>query len=59
MLAYTLVNLNVTLSLQGGDDDGQDPQGEREAGQGQVQDPAGGEEGQHEEKGGPVREHVS
>ena len=54
MLAYTLVNLNVTLSLQGGDDDGQDPQGEREAGQGQVQDPAGGEEGQHEEKGGPV-----
>ena len=59
MLAYTLVNLNVTLSLQGGDDDGQDPQGECEAGQGQVQDPAGGEEGQHKEEGRSIREHVS
>jgi len=49
----------LTLSLQGGDDDGQDPQGECEAGQGQVQDPAGGEEGQHKEEGGSVREHVS
>ena len=49
-----LVNLNMTLSLQGGDDDGQDPQGEREAGQGQVQDLAGGEERQHKEEGRPV-----
>ena len=54
VLAYML-----TLSLQGGDDDGQDPQGECEAGQGQVQDPEGGEEGQHKEEGGSVREHVS
>ena len=59
MLAYTLVNLNVTLSLQGGDDDGQDPQGECEAGQRQVQDLEGGEERQHEKESGPVREHVS
>ena len=41
------------------DHDGQDPQGEREAGQRQVQDTEGGEERKHQEKGGPVREYVN
>ena len=47
------------LLSPGGDHDGQDPQGEREAGEGQVQDAAGGEEGEHQAAGGPVREHVT
>ena len=47
------------MFFQGWDDNGQDPQGECEAGQRQVQDLEGGEERQHEKESGPVREHVS
>ena len=34
-------------------------QGEREAGPGQVQDPEGGQEGQHQEEDRQLREHVN
>lgn len=41
-----------------GDGHGQDPPGECASGEGQVQDPEGNPQGQHQEAGRPVREHV-
>lgn len=41
-----------------GDGHGQDPPGECAPRKGQVQDPEGDSQGQHQEAGGPVREHV-
>ena len=46
------------LLIPGWDNYGQDPQGEREAREGQVQDAQRGQEGQHQEEGWSIREHV-
>ena len=51
-------DLSNSRNFPGRDHYGQDPQGEREAGSGQVQDPERSQEGEHEEEGRPVREHV-
>ena len=55
----TMRILQLNICIPGWDHHGQDPQREREAGQRQVQDVERGEEGQHQEKSGSVREHVN